>query len=269
MLETYMHVTGRYIYTEGSGTEEENTVEFENYIYTVTYFRSARNNLEPVYSYQEVLSTSPQSLTPGSAASMCTTYRYDYEVFYNVSCTQATYLYTGYEADENGEWTALEPVETTVNGLSDTDYTLFDNNSVYTAIRGMSLSSDFSATISLFSPAAGGIMNCSVTGGDEGELDPDDDADIISALTKAYGEPKTMPAEDEIEEGRSYINYNTVTLGRTSELSGGTQTIWYAAVEDETSNQYRATMLYLSIPLSFGLGTVEYRLSSVDSVLGA
>ncbi len=262
VLETEMNVTGRYIFNA-----DNTTIEFENYIYTTTYFRSARNSLEPVYSKQEIMSTSPLKLSPLSANEMCETYRYDYEVFYDFDCTEATYIYTEYEIKEDGSTAALEPVEATVDKLDDTNYTLFDNNSVYTAIRGMSLSSSFSAVISLFIPAGGGIVNCSVSCGTEGELDPVEDDDIITALTDAYDEPENIREEDEeSDESGSGIYYNPVSLVRTDDMHGGTQTIWYAAVEDESNNQYRATMLYLCNPLSYGLGNLEYRLKSVEEV---
>ena len=44
--------------------------------------------------------------------------------------------------------------------------------------------------------------------------------------------------------------------------------VWYAAIPDEDNNTYRATMLYLSQPLSYGLGTWEFTLAEVESVLG-
>ena len=255
---------GQYVY--GSSDTEptaDNSVQFSDYIKTTTYFRSARNTLEPVYSRQEVHTTTPASLSPASKDDMCTQIEYVYEVSYNFGCTEATYTYT----EEGGE-----SEEHTVSGLQDTGYTMFDNNSLYTAIRGMSLSDSFSATISLFIPANFGILNASVTGGAQGELSPTDDADIISALTAAYGEPEVPDSgEDdntEDETAHSYIYYNPVSITAASTLHGTTQTAWFAAVSDEDNNTYRATMLRLAVPISYGLGTMEYRLSEVVSVLG-
>lgn len=264
VLETEMRADGQYVYGP-SDTEPtaDNSVQFSDYIKTTTYFRSARNTLEPVYSRQEVHTTTPASLSPASKDDMCTQIEYVYEVSYNFGCTEATYTYT----EEGGE-----SEEHTVSGLQDTGYTMFDNNSLYTAIRGMSLSDSFSATISLFIPANFGILNASVTGGAQGELSPTDDADIISALTAAYGEPEVPDSgEDdssEDETAHSYIYYNPVSITAASTLHGTTQTAWFAAVSDEDNNTYRATMLRLAVPISYGLGTMEYRLSEVVSVLG-
>ena len=61
-------------------------------------------------------------------------------------------------------------------------------------------------------------------------------------------------------------------------MHGTTQTAWFAAVNisdsngntlsDEDNNVYRATMLRLTVPVSYSLGTIEYRLAEVVSVLG-
>ena len=142
---------------------------------------------------------------------------------------------------------------------------------LYTAIRGMSISSSLGATVSLFSPADGGTVNVNIAGGTYGELDADDDAGIISALTAAYGEPD--PPEDTDEEDgeddakHSYIYYNTVGI-RLANATGVIRTARYAAVENEDDNTYRATMLDLTQPLSYGLGSWQFTLAEVVSVLG-
>lgn len=268
VLETEMAVSGRYVYG-GADTEanDENSVQFDDYMRTTTYFRSARNTLEPVYSRQEVHTTSPNALAPASADDMCVQLEYEYEVFYNFDCTEATYTYT-----EEGE--AAE--EYTVGNLAEHS-PLFDNNTIYTVVRGMSLSQSLSTTVSLFTPANFGVFNVNITGGAQAELNPETDADIIAALTAAYGQPD-IPESGDSEEGEteggdetahSYIYYNPASLTAASELHGTTQTAWFAAVSDENDNTYRATMLRLAVPLSYGLGTMEYRLAEVVSVLGA
>ena len=290
VLTTIMEVSGKYIYGS-SGTEatDANSVAFSDYVVTVTCFRSARNTLSPIYSRQSVRSTSPNGMSPTSATKMCATVQYEYEVFYNKDASKATYTYTAYDPEtssyKNGDISSAindnktiseifktlsekatvvedECFEKTVSGLNG-KYTLFDNNSLYMAVRGMSLSSSFSAVVSLFIPAQGGTYNVSITGGNEDTLDTDNnetDKTIYNALTTAYGTPET-------DDG--VINYNTVSITSNTSLSGTLQTAWYAAVEDEDDNQYRATLLYLEVPLSYSLGTLKYTLKEVKSVLGA
>ena len=269
VLETEMYVSGQYV-LGNSDTEatDENSVEFDDYMITTTYFRSARNTLEPVYSKQEVHTTTPASMAPANVEDMCLEIEYVYKVFYNFDCTEATYTYT--EISRNGD--EGEPAEEyVVSGLKSSGYTLFDNNTLYTAVRGMSLSENFSATGSLFVPANFGIFNVNITGGAQGELDSENDADIVSALTSAYYDrpADSTESEGEEEDTGSGIYYNPVSMTSSATLHGTTQTAWFAAVNDEDNNTYRATMLRLLVPLSYGLGTIEYRLKEVESVLGA
>lgn len=277
VLETEMRASGRYVYGGAdTAATADNSVEFEDYMITTTYFRSARQVLEPVYSRQEVHTTTPAGISPASKDDMCRQIEYTYEVFYNFDCTEATYTYT--EAGGTAE-------ESVVGGLNSTGHTLFDNNSLYTAIRGMSLSESFATTISLFTPANTGVLNVNVTGGTQNELNTETDADIIAAITDAYGtldlssdsEEGEESAEDEV--AHSGVYYNPVSITAASELHGTTQTAWFAAVNvsdadgnavsNEDNNVYRATMLRLTVPISYGLGTMEYRLAEVVSELGA
>ena len=50
-------------------------------------------------------------------------------------------------------------------------------------------------------------------------------------------------------------------------LAGTTQRVWYAAVTNADRNQSRSTMVKLSIPLSYGLGTLNFTLTEVESTL--
>lgn len=263
VLTTELNISGRYIYGSSETYSDEDVVEFKNYAITTTYFRSARNTLSPLYSKQTVRSTSPNGLTAASASTMCVTKQYEYEVFYNQSASEATFTYTEYDAETGAELTD-EGFTKTVTGLGG-NYTLLDNNSLYMAVRGMSLSSSFSAVVDLFIPAQGGAFGVRISGGDGGTIGADDEdyGSAYKALVKAYGEP----AAEEGEEPS--IAYNSVSITANSDLSGTAQTAWFAAFDDEDNNQYRATMVYLEVPLPYGLGSLKYTLTSVDSVLGA
>ena len=87
VLETEMRVSGRYVLGDAdTAATGENSVEFSDYMTTTTYFRSARNGLEPVYSKQRVHTTSPATLAPVTVEDMCRQFEYSYEVFYNFDC---------------------------------------------------------------------------------------------------------------------------------------------------------------------------------------
>lgn len=270
VLETEFKVSGMYVFGgKDTAANAENSVEFTDYMNTVTYFRSSRNFLEPVYSYKKVHTTTPLTLNPASAETMCTQIEYEYEVFYNLDCTELTYNYK--EFGENDS--EANPLNGKVSGLHNSD-AFFDNNQLYTAVRGMSLSEGFSANISLFVPENMGVMKVRITGGAQGELNPETDKGIIDALEAKYGTP-AIPEKDEEsteetegeEVQHSYIYYNPVSIA-SSDGRGVVRNVWYAAIPDEDNNTYRATMLYLSQPLSYGLGTWEFTLAEVESVLG-
>ena len=154
--------------------------------------------------------------------------------------------------------------------MQNSGHTLFDNNTLYTAIRGMNLSSSFGATVSLFVPADGGLVNVNITGGGRGELNTETQSGIIKALKDAYGEPEVPESDKEEEDtaSHSYLYYNLVSV-RLSDSKGAARTAMYSAVDDEDDNTYRATMLYLNQPLSYNLGRWEFTLDKVVSVLGA
>ena len=270
VLETEFKVSGMYVFGgKDTAANAENSVGFTDYMNTVTYFRSSRNFLEPVYSYKKVHTTTPLTLNPASAETMCTQIEYEYEVFYNLDCTELTYNYK--EFGENHS--EANPLNGKVSGLHNSD-AFFDNNQLYTAVRGMSLSEGFSANISLFVPENMGVMKVRITGGAQGELNPETDKGIIDALEAKYGTP-AIPEKDEEsteetegeEVQHSYIYYNPVSIA-SADGRGVVRNVWYAAIPDEDNNTYRATMLYLSQPLSYGLGTWEFTLAEVESVLG-
>ncbi|MCD7729610.1 MAG: hypothetical protein LUI60_06850 [Clostridia bacterium] len=261
-LETSLVYSGAFVLGDTTvAATADNSVSFDDEITTVTYFRSAQKGLTPLYSYSYVHTTSPNTYTAADTVSaMCAELNYEYEVFYDKGCTQATYYYRGLA---NTEAEDAEKTNT-LSDLDDLDYTVFDNNQLYAAIRGMNLSADFSETISLVIPANGGVTDVSVTGADAGTLDSSDEnqAKIIAALEAQYGQ---APAATDDSTGG--ISYNPVSITTDSDYSGITQTAWFAAVEDENDNQYRATLLYLAIPMSYDLGTLEYTLTEVSSVI--
>ena len=254
VLKTELKISGEYVY----GDDESTAVRFSDSMVTETYFRSSGDGLQPVYSTQDAVTTVPKSISPSSADEMCEQLDYEYEVSYSPYGTEAeiTYSPAGGEAEVK-----------TVSLDSDPG-AVFDNNTLYTVIRGLSLSENFGAALNLLIPADGGVSTVNVSAGSRGELDATDDADMISALTAAYGEP---PSEDAVEtteaDAGSNIFYYPVSIGASSGR-GVTRTAWYAAVEDERNNTYRATMLRLYQPLSYSLGAWEFRLAEVEGVLG-
>ncbi len=236
---TSFEVSGKYVFTE---TGE--TVEFSDEMQSVCYFRSARNSLQPLYSYQYVKSTSPAYFSPASAADMCQSVEYTYNVYYNKDCTEVTSYYQN----------ALDSSDKATNTISLTDAanSLFDNGSIYTVIRAMNISSSLSMNVDIFIPVENTYSTYTVAGADAATLE---DETIKNALVNA----EYVTSEDE-------VTYSAASLSYTGDLSGTSQTIWYATLADDISrNVCRSTMLKIELPISFSLGTLEFSLSEISS----
>ena len=67
--------------------------------------------------------------------------------------------------------------------------------------------------------------------------------------------------EDLVEASAANISF------AGGDLHGTSQTVWYASVKDSDNNIPRATMLKLSVPISYSLGTLDYTLNSIESTL--
>lgn len=243
VLETEFALKGRYVLTS---TEEY--VEFNDSATTVCYFRSAGSNLQPIYSYQKVYSTTPAYLNGISKETLTVNATYENKAFYNKDCSEATAYYTDLNAKES------QPTESVIKGLNETGYSLFDTSNVYFAMRAMDTnSSDFSKTVSVCIPVEKKYKNYVITSSGETVL-AEEETKIKSALFNAG----YCVADEEIK-------YNAVTATLSASMTGGSHTAWFASVPDVSGNWCRSTMLKLKVPLSFNLGTLEYVLNTVES----
>ena len=221
---------------------------FNDSVVTEAYFRAAGNLLKPVYSKQIVKSHSPKSYQPVNLEQAIIEVDETYENFYSYDCTKVKSFKTADGTTEEKEY----------GGLNKVNKTLFDNSSLYIAVRSMKLSSNFSQPIALFSPMAGGIDEYAVTGSDSGLT-----AEEKSAFTAKLKEKELFAGgeEDLVEASAANISF------AGGDLHGTSQTVWYASVKDSDNNIPRATMLKLSVPISYSLGTLDYTLNSIESTL--
>ena len=233
-------------------TNEAPSKWFEDHVVTESYFRAAGKHLKPVYSKQEIVSTSPANYQPGSMKEAYEEINVTYENFYNYNCTKVLSKTT-----ENGETT-----EKAYGKLNKLDYSLFDNSSLYIVARSMlKPSSSPSETVALFSAAAGGIDSYSISGSSTSLSD--DERKSYTDILEGAGLYVKGENDEGVETAAVSISY------AGGNLRGTSQKVWYAAVtsENKDNNVSRATMLKLSVPLSFSLGTLNYSLISIDSTL--
>lgn len=222
---------------------------YNDHVITEAYFRAAGNNLQPVYSRQQIVSTSPKNYQPVTLEQAIEHINVTYENYYNYNCTKVLSYTT-----ENGEKAQKE-----YGNLNKLDKTLFDNSSLYIAVRSMKLSSNLSQPVALFSAAAGGIDEYAVVGTD-------------SALTAEEKEVYTnaLKGKDLFKADGDKTQVETVAVNVSyagGDLHGTSQTVWYAAITDNDNNVPRATMLKLSVPISYSLGTLNFSLTEIKETL--
>ena len=230
---------------------------FEDHMVTESYFRAAGKSLQPVYSRQDIKSTSPANYQPVTLQEAYQKIEKSYENFYNDRCSKVLSI----TYDENGQ----ESERKEYGKLNKLERTLFDNSSLYIAARSLKLSSGLSESVNLFSAAAGSVSEYAITGSGA-TLDSTDEKLEIKHISKELQDKGLfIPTEDSEVVSTVAININYAG----GNLHGTTQTVWYAALpsDDNAVNVSRATLLKLSIPISFSLGTLNYSLKEIKSTL--
>jgi hypothetical protein len=232
VYETELTITGTY------GTDKK---AFNDLLKTKTYFRSAAKNLQPIYSYEDIKSTSPTSTVTFAP------YSYTIETWYNAATTQATTTQT-YRADDPRYDTANSQnnVTTTTASLSGASYSVFDLNMMYLAARSFKLTSSYSSGMSVYVPNRGALSTVTVKGTDSGTLEATDS--MRAVLVSAYAPTATD------------IDYVDISLSKTNQ---STITARYAAISNTNDNQCRSTLLQLKTSIGYSFGTLTYTLATI------
>ncbi len=253
VYKTSLVISGSYEMKSGGAKKD-----FSDELTTVSYFRPAGKNLQPVYSYQKVKNTAPATLSANSIDSAFVEIDEEYETFYNKRCSQATVLKT-----VNGK----EGKETEKIGLK-SGYSNFDNSQIRAAIRAFTLSDGASRTFYVLSPQNGGIQSVTASVSGAVELGENDKA-ITTALVNApddYIFFDGLVADKKEDEKDRNIRYSAVSLSVDQSLKGTSPTLWYTTVENNDLNTTRCVLLKMITPLAFGMGTLNYTLSSLNVV---
>ncbi|MCD8205696.1 MAG: hypothetical protein LUD29_03685 [Clostridia bacterium] len=289
-----------YVYTDESLGE----ITRWNTHYSVCYFRPVRDSLQPVFSYEYVLSSTPVDPNYLYEGSLCT-FSYQNTVYYNYDCTECVTTYEEVPVEDE-LYTKRDDgydTKTTTTDLTESKNELFDNSSVYTVMRALNYYTASSFTADIFIPLENNFSTYTISGSvstalsassdsqkkmltalanggyfddtqavssdDEGDDDDDDDDDDDeTGVSESDGGNENEP-DGEITLP-SNIYYSKVSLELSADLSGPSQEVWYAAQNGEESmkrqNYTRSTMLYVSIPFAYSLGSMEFTLSDVLSV---
>ena len=219
---------------------------FEDSVETESYFRAAGKSLQPVYSYRRTVSASPAGYSASAVDEAYEKIDVTYENYYDRECKNVIYFINGEEQD------AVE--------LDDLSNTLFDNDYLYIAIRSMTLTENFSKQISLFS-GSNGLDDYTVSGSSK-TLSENEIKQVSAALEK---KGLFKPQEDATTVRTVAADINIAS----GKFQGTTQTVWYAALPEnkDSDNVSRSTLLKISIPVPYNLGTLNLTLSKVNSTL--
>lgn len=261
-FKTEMRISGKYVYTANGFSSE-----FENVVETECYFRPAENKLKPVYSKQTAKSATPINITATENVLYMDT-ECSYETFYNFEFTECTTVVnesrTPIGSAGKGE-TEKKQYNVVINKLNESK-SVFDNSSLYVAIRSFSLADKYSHSINVVLPASKKLNSYTVSGS-ENSMYPEEEnmteqqknerAKIVAEMKE-----KNLLTGDNLETVCASITYN-------GELSGAAQRVWYAkgAVTTPDNNKGRSTMIKISAPLSYNLGTLNYTLKNIVSTL--
>lgn len=244
---------------KSSGDESD---VYNDVIVNEAYFRAAGKNLQPVYSKQQIVSHSPANLQAGNLSSAIKYVNVVYENFYNFNCTEVSSAATDYANNTEGEKSSK-----TYKKLNKIKNSLFDNSSLYIAVRSMGLTGDFSQTVDLFSAAGGGVSKYQIKGSSTA-LSAEESKKVSDAMKeKSLYQPVTTDADGNPVEDKGIPTIAAEISYAGGTLAGTTQKVWFAAITDHDRNISRSTMLKLSLPLSYGLGTLNFTLKQIESTL--
>lgn len=223
---TQFNISGQYSLDGKKGAEFTDSVTSE------IVFRNTAKRLAPVSSKKTVVSTAPTSLAPVSIETAYATYRYTYETQYDLDLTKVTTTYTPEKGEKRVSEVALG-----------SDGTYLDNEQILFALRGINLSTV--ASFRTLNTVAGGVQTVST-------LEP---TTTEYELTGASIDG--VPQTGKISAIKAKLAYQTT-------YSGPTRTLWYAKMTSSSANVYRNVLLRMEDPLLYGLGTLNYTLSSAQ-----
>jgi len=227
----------------------ESTTPLKDSVTTRVEFRNADELLQPISSHKEFVCHSPMS----SAASLEDCYqKYDYVIDTTYEGKKGATSVTSYLLDDEtgerlinsdgtfaiGEGTSYKKNFT----INDKKNAYLDNEQLLFAIRGIEANSSTSEKILVYSPLTAAMQTINVS------------------FSSSKSEEFTFNRNG--VDSKNSIEYYPVSLSISSKNPGATQTAWIAKKNASGENVHRNLMLRLITPLSYGLGSLTYSLTS-------
>ena len=215
------------------------TKECADVVTSTVKFYAAEYGLQPISSEKDVNASSPTAAAATTLEDCYEQFHYSTKVTYNEDCTSGTTTVTQHLT--TGETKAKDSSFEIDQGK----FSFLDNEQTLFALRGMR-NSTTSAKVNVYNPFVLSVQKVAVT--------------VNSDVSESFSFYKNGSAEKE----SFTITYRPVQFVLDEKNPGATQTAWIAKTIDASKNTHRNVMLQLETPLSYGLGTLVYKLNSVS-----
>lgn len=220
-------------------------------IITECYFLSVEDFLRPLYSHESIKSSTPAEMQTGTVDDAYVAVNRDIKTYYSYDGNTAKTV----TADGGNESVK------TVDAINSAANSCFDVASMDITVRANKISPSLNQQISVYSPA-GGVQNYTLQGG-TATFSDDENARLKSVLDR-----NGLYEEERDEDGNvKPLGATSVSVTYNGNLSGVSQTYVFASIKNASNNKSRATLLTLSAPLSYSLGTLNYTLEEIKSTL--
>ncbi len=220
-------------YTLGSETKE-----FTDTVTTSVLFE--RTSLLPIASTKTVVSHSPTNAQAKTVADCYVAYEYTVETTYADGTGKSKVVYR-----ETEDVKALEQAETSFQ-YKKGDYSYLDNEQLLLALRAIS-STTTTGSIKSYAPTEDSMQKIKFT--------------FEEATGKEFNHTVNGASLSD-----KNISYRPVTLQRSANNPGTTQTAWIATTPDPSNNLHRNVLLKLETPLAYNLGKLVYTLTAVTNI---
>ena len=253
----YIYVYETALYQPGAFVFGGERLEFVNEIKTVSYFRSAGNNLLPVYSMQDIKCVSANALQPVSLADCYIRMDRLYTTYYSRDGVTAI---TSVEVRDEDEESGFE--STSYSASVGTEYSLFDASSLGIALRSMGQSG--TNTFDVYIPINGAKAQYQAAWSGPVSVDRNsgDYSSIVTAMDAAEEDGYLLLGTN--DEGKIDYSFTPVTVSLVSNMTGPSTTYYYASISNTDMNVGRAVLMRVEEALTFSLGTVIYNLTSLE-----
>ena len=217
---------------------------FEDFVQSSVTFESTQKGLRPVRSEKISAAHVPASAAPSSLNGENACYSaYFTRITTDYSQNTCT---TEYFTDETFE-RAHDSYKTQERSFEpDNKYSLIDNEELLLAVRG--IEGTAANVVYVYNTAAGKLQKVQIS--QSSKESTDFDFTIVG-----------RESEGTAHTGVSYVPFS-VAISDTN--PGATQKVWVAQTTDTANNEYRNVILKMETPVSFNLGTLVYKLRSVD-----